>query len=213
MNIYLNCGEYRTDKVIDPEGPYAICPLCGFKHRFLRLPLLLVGGASGTGKTAICHRLIGTIDRAVLLDYDILWRPEFNTPESHYRDFFETWLRVCKNISQSGRPVVLVGPGACVPENLEPCVERRYFSDLHYLGLVCDEDILTERLGTRTQWRRCHDPAFIASQMEFNQWLKGNADTVEPQIELLDTSGMSVQEASERVAGWIRGKVSKGAEP
>jgi hypothetical protein len=208
MNICFNCGEYRADKVIDPEGPYATCPLCGFKHRFLRLPLLLVGGPSGTGKTAIYQKLVGTMDRVVLLDHDILWRSEFNTPESHYRDFFETWLRICNNVSQAGRPVVLFGTGTCVPENLEPCVERRYFSDLHYLGLVCDEDILTERLRSRPKWRKCSDPPFIASQMEFNQWLKGNADTVEPRIELLDTSRTSVEEASEGVASWIRGKVS-----
>jgi hypothetical protein len=37
------------------------------------------------------------------------------------------------NISHSGRPVVLLCAGG-IPENVEPCVKRRYFSQVHYLG-------------------------------------------------------------------------------
>lgn len=131
MNVCFRCGMYRADKVIDPSGPYAICPECGYKHRFLQLPLLIVSGASGAGKSTVCHHLLGRVTQAVLLDSDILWRAEFNKPEANYRDFFETWLRVCRNISQSGRPVVLFGAGVGVPENIEDCVERRYFSKVH----------------------------------------------------------------------------------
>src|SRR5207244_11295180 len=105
MNVCYQCGIYRADKTIDPSGPYAICPECGYKNRFLQLPLLIVGGAAGTGKTTICQHLWVQSNDTVLLDADILWRPEFNTPENHYRDFFETWLRVCKKNCQSGRPV------------------------------------------------------------------------------------------------------------
>src|SRR5260370_39989429 len=102
FNVCFNCGEYRADKIIDPAGPYAICPLCGYKHVFACEPLLIVSGASGSGKTTICQALLGKLNGIVLLDSDILWRPEFNTPESHYRDYFEVWLRMCKNIAQSG---------------------------------------------------------------------------------------------------------------
>lgn len=115
MNVCHNCGLYRADKTINPEGPFAICPECGHRHPFLYLPLLIVSGASGSGKSTICHHLLGgqtkfgLCHEVVLLDCDILWRAEFDTPENNYRDFFETWLRVCKNIGQSGRPVVLFG--------------------------------------------------------------------------------------------------------
>src|SRR5688500_8398336 len=118
-NVCQRCGQYRADKIIDASGPYAICPECGFPHPFLRLPLLLVSGASGAGKTAVCGALLGTLADVVLLDADILWRPEFDRPDTQYRDFFETWLRMCKNISQSGRLVVLFGAGVGVPGNLE----------------------------------------------------------------------------------------------
>jgi AAA domain len=125
LNICFNCGVYRADKVIEPQGPFAVCPECGYKQAFLRLPLLIVSGASGVGKSTVCHHLLGQLNDVVLLDSDILWRPEFDQPEDHYRDFFETWLRLCKNISQSGWPVVLFGAGVGVPENMDPCVEQQ----------------------------------------------------------------------------------------
>src|ERR1051325_3653167 len=111
INVCFQCGMYRADKNIDPSGPFAICPECGYRQRFAYLPLLVISGASGTGKSTICQQLVGKMKEAVLLDTDILWRPEFNTPENNYREFFETWLRMCKNIAQSGRVVALFGAG------------------------------------------------------------------------------------------------------
>jgi ribosomal protein L32 len=149
INVCYQCGQYRADKIIDPTGPYAVCPECGHRHRFHYLPLLIVTGASGAGKTAVCQQLTGQFQDAALLDSDILWRSEFNHPENDYREYFDTWLRVCKNISQSGQSVVLFGAGVGVPDNLKDCVECRYFSAIKYLALVCSGDILAERLQKR----------------------------------------------------------------
>jgi hypothetical protein len=172
LNICFNCGVYRADKAIEPQGPFAICPECGYQQPFLHLPLLIVSGASGVDKSTVCHQLLGKLDDVVLLDSDILWRPEFDKPEDNYRDFFETWLRVCKNISQSGRPVVLFGAGIGVPENMEPCVERRYFSKLCYLALTCEDDALVERLQRRPQGSKSREPAYIETHVQFNRWFK-----------------------------------------
>ena len=89
MNICHNCGEYRVDKTIDPKGPFAICPVCQHKHNFYQLPLLTVCGPSGAGKTTVCERITGKVDEVVILDADILWRSEFNSPNNHYRDFLK----------------------------------------------------------------------------------------------------------------------------
>jgi len=208
MDVCFNCGIYRADKTVDPNGPYAICPECGYKHPFLQLPLLMVSGASGSGKSTVHHELIGSIKEAVVLDADLLWRTEFNQPENNYRDFMETWLRVCRDISQSGRPVVLFGAGTGVPENIEPCVGRRYFSRIHYLALTCEDEVLTERLKSRPAWRKSSDPIFIEEHSSFNRWFKENHDKVEPAIELLDTTRIPVQETANQVASWIRKKLS-----
>lgn len=130
MNVCFQCGMYHADKRIDSTGPFAICPECGHKHPFKQLPLLIVSGASGTGKSTVCHQLAGHVTQAVVLDPDILWRSEVNSPETNSRDFLETWLRVCKNIAQSGRPVVLFGAGVGVPENMDQLSSRRIYRRL-----------------------------------------------------------------------------------
>ena len=207
LNICANCGAYHADKRIEPDGPYAVCPACGSRERFRRLPLLVVGGASGTGKSVLCRELTGRVDEAVLLDGDILWRPEFATPEDGYHGFFETWLRLAKNIAQSGRPVVLLGAGMVVPSNLEPCVERRYFTQVHYLALVCEPEELERRLRGRPAWRESGDGAWIQEQVRFDRWLRANAQG-DPPLTLVDTTDLSIQATAERVAAWIRGIVS-----
>jgi ribose 1,5-bisphosphokinase PhnN len=207
-NVCWQCGRYRADKQVDPDGPAAVCPECGHRHLFRQLPLMLVSGASGAGKSTVCQALLGRLSGAILLDSDILLRPEFDTPENQYRDFFETWLRTCKNIGQSGRPVVLFGAGAGVPGNLEPCIERRYFSDLHYLALTCDDEVLVQRLEARPAWRGTRTPKFQAEQIRFNRWFKSQAERSAPGIELIDTTGIPVASTVERVAAWIRDKVA-----
>jgi predicted kinase len=172
------------------------------------MPLLIVSGASGTGKSTVCNNLTGRFHDAVILDCDILWREEFNKPENDYREFFETWLRVCKRISQSGRPVVLFGAGVGVPANLENCVEHRYFSEIRYLALVCSDEVLSERLMSRPAWRDTRNQAYIQDHQRFNQWFKDyNKNNDQPPISILDTSNSSVEETTRGVEDWIRGNL------
>jgi len=202
FNVCPNCGEFRADKIIRPEGPYAVCPNCDYQHKFLRLPLFVITGASGVGKSTTCLALTAKTRDFVVMDSDILWRPEFNQPNKDYRDYRETWLRVCKNISQAGKPVVLCGSG--VPEQFEQCVERRYFSVIHYLALVCSDEALESRLRSRPAWRNSADEKYIKTHVAFNRWLKEHASSTEPPISLLDTSEISVNESVERLEDWVR---------
>jgi predicted kinase len=203
FNVCHHCGLYHADKIIDPAGPFAVCPACGHEHPFKQLPLLMVSGASGAGKSTVCHQLLGTLTQAVLLDSDILWRPEFNKPDEKYRDFFETWLRMAKNISQAGRPVVIFGAGTGVPENIEPCIERRYFSAVKYLALVCDDDHLAARLRARPAWRGSGERAYIEDHLTFNRWFKTQGEM----ITRLDTTHAMVNETAEQVRDWIKANI------
>jgi shikimate kinase len=202
LNICANCGQYRPDKIIDPVGPVAICPECGYRHPFRQLPLFVVAGASGAGKSTVCRRLMQTQTLAVALDDDILWRAEFDTPANGYRDFFETWLRLAANISQAGRPVLLFGGGIGLPANLEPCVYRRYFSVVHYLALVCDDEALTERLTRRPAWRQSAAAEFLTSQHRFNQWFKAYRET-QPAMTRVDTTRVDEATTARQVLDWV----------
>ncbi len=220
FNVCPRCGLYAQDKEIEPQDDsvgigVAICPHCGYRHPFRRLPLFVLTGASGAGKTAVCLELVGAqlagaswVPDCVFLEQDILWRDEFADPENAYRAFRNTWLRVAKNIGQGGRPVVLCG--SAVPEQYETCPDRRYFTSVHYQALICDDDLLRERLVARPGWRRSGDAVFLDRMTEFNRWLRENARRTEPPIALLDTTNLSLRESAEQVAGWIRACLRKG---
>ena len=197
FNVCPNCGEYRVDKMVLPEEPYAVCPVCEYRHRFVRLPLFIVTGASGTGKTTTCLTAAAITKDFVVMESDILWSEEFNQQLESYR---ELWLRVCKNISQAGKPVILCG--SCIPSQFESRIERRYFSEIHYLALVCDDETLALRLRSRPAWRRTSDDEYIARHVEFNRWLKNNAHTTEPPMTLLDTTEITVDESVEQLLHW-----------
>ncbi len=113
-------------------------------------------------------------------------------------------LRVSKNVSQAGRPFVLIGAGIGEPENAESCVERRYFSRLHYLALTCDPETLWERLRARPAWRKSHHNEFAAKQVDFNNWFLGTAGGGGPPHELLDTTAATAEETAASVGDWIR---------
>ena len=209
LNVCYNCGQYRADKIVDPEGPWAVCPECGYEHAFLQLPLLMVCGPSGSGKSTVYQRLIGKLEHIVTLEADIFWRTEFNRPEEQFRDYFETWLRICRNISQSGRPVLLFSAGS-IPQNVEPCVKARYFSAILYLALVCDDEDLEERLRRRPAWRGCADAAYIEEHINYNRWFKDVGCVGELPVELIDTSRHSVENAVDQMARWVHEQTSVG---
>jgi gluconate kinase len=201
FNVCPKCGADRADKEIVPEGAYAVCPKCRFPQKFIRLPLFILTGASGVGKSTVCLELAAKMKDVVVLESDILWRAEYDQPETQYREYRETWLRVCKNISQAGKPVVLCGVG--LPAQFEQCVERRYFSELHYLALICDDQIFASRLRNRPTRHGPRKDEYVEGQVAFNRWLRNNAQSTEPPMTLLDTSGITVDETVEKVEQWI----------
>jgi hypothetical protein len=101
-----------------------------------------------------------------------------------------SWLRVALNIHQRARSSVLIATQ--LSEHYEPLLERAWFSEIHYLALVCDSDQITERLQRRPGWRRVTDDRIEQTQ-EFNEWLKVNGPTTSPSMTLLDTSDTDPQ--------------------
>src|SRR6266704_322928 len=202
FNVCPNCGEYAVEKRIDASGPFAICPHCQYAHPFLQQPLFIISGASGTGKTTVCLSLISVLKECVVLEKDILWGMVKTSPTEKYSSWSNVWLRIAKNVGQAGRPLVLCG--TALPEHFEECPERRYFSTLYYLTLVCDDDLLVERLQHRPEWRMTHTPEVLEDMVQFNRWLKGNASLTRPPMTLYDTSHKDIDETVEYVAKWIR---------
>ena len=206
FNVCTACGLSHVEPEFDGSGQL-VCPSCGDRRPFRRLPLLLVGGPAGAGKSSAGASLLGVLTEAVVIEADLLWRREFDTPEDGYNEYLRLWLRLAAHISQSGRPVALFGAGFAVPHGVEPLPERRLFSAVHYLGLVCDDEVLTARLRARPSWRNTTDE-LVGEHVKFNHWLKEHAATTEPPVTLIDTTSAAITETAALVAGWIRERVS-----
>jgi hypothetical protein len=136
------------------------------------------------------------------LECDIFWRSEFDTPDDNHRTFRNLCLRAAKNISQAGRPVLL--SGSAIPEQYEMCPERRYFSTIHYLALVCDSLTLAERLMARPSWRGSSSTSFVQTMITFNNWFIANELRTNPPMMLLNTGDLSLAEGVACVENWIR---------
>lgn len=201
FNVCHTCGSYAEMPDIDPAGPDVVCRDCGARRRFRRLPLFLVTGASSSGKTVIAEALVGELRECVVLEHDLLWQKQYDTLEDGYRVFRRLWLHLAANLAQSGRPVVLIG--TTLPEQNEQLPERAYFSATHYLGLVCDDDLLVQRLRSRPAWRGINE-AFVDRMVSFNRWLKENAASCAPPLFLVDTSLGSPEAVASEVAAWVR---------
>lgn len=206
FNVCPACGEYSVEKAIDPAGPFAVCPHCGYAHPFVQLPLFVVTGASGVGKSTVALALPDALPECVCLDSDILWGVVPATPDDDYRGYADVWLRLAKNIGQGGRPVVLLG--SAVPARFELAPERRYFTTIHYLALVCDDATLVARLEARPGWRQSGTPEFIESMLRFNRWFQDHAATTTPPMTLLDTSRLTTAESIQQTAAWVRERLS-----
>ena len=202
FSVCPQCGEYCVEKMIDPTGPFAICPFCHYAHPFLQQPLFIITGPSGAGKSTVCLELVSLMQECVVLETDILWGLVPATSENNYGDYHNTWLRIAKNIGQAGRPVVLCG--TALPEHFESRPERRYFSTLHYLAMVCDDSALVERLKQRPSWRGSASEDVLQQMVQFNRWLKEHAATTNPAMTLYNSGGRSIQETTQDIAQWIR---------
>lgn len=209
LAVCRRCGAYRPDKRIEEAGPWAVCPACSAYHPFVMAPLLLVGGPSGSGKSTVVRELTPLLNEAVVLDGDILWREELDTPEDHYRQFYDMWLRLLLNVAQSGRPGVLVHAGAVAAENIRPCVHRRYFRCARYLALTASDEELRRRLASRPVWRGSRGAAFIESQILWSRDLKRQGGDCGGELMIVDTTDESVRETSRRVAEWIRRQLAQ----
>lgn len=200
LNTCIKCKKYSVDKEISQDGKFMTCPFCGYEQEINRMPLFIITGASAAGKSTISTQLFLKEKDYIVMESNILWGDVYNEPETEYRNYRELWLRFCKNISQIGKPVVLCG--SAIPKQFENCMERRYFSEIYYLAVVCDNDILLKRL---TEYRHFEDQGLIKASIEFNTWLKANAHKTNPKIQLLDNSHLTVEEATEIIESWIIG--------
>ena len=210
FGVCWSCGEWEPEKDILERSDHAVavCPDCNYEQPFRYLPLLVVTGASGAGKSTVLHEIVNqavtgettVTDSLVPIESDALWGAGAEMETVAYTGL---WQRVCAGIHQAGRPVLLFGAGLN-PENMEPTAYRRYFPTIHYLALIADDDALAARLEARPDWRGSNSPESIREHLDYNRALQSEELSSEGvPIETLDTTDQSVEASVSATANWI----------
>jgi hypothetical protein len=95
-----------------------------------------------------------------------------------------------------------------LPEHYERLPERAWFSEIHYLALVCNNEVLARRLRERPAWRGMTDDRMREMQ-SFNQWLMTHATATSPPMTLLDTGESDPAATVAAVATWVRRRLDQ----
>lgn len=190
--------------MLERRGPatvYSVCPHCGHRAPFTQHPLWWIGGSAGAGKTTLAPLLRQELSGYVVFEGEAIdfWR--FQGDPGDYSSLYNQWLKVAYEIALNGTRVVFLG--IATPEQLDACTLRSRFSNLHYLGLVCDAAVQATRLRARPAWRDASSPAFITSACAFTQRLKDAARRGGP-LSLLDTTHHTPEESARQIAAWVR---------
>jgi broad-specificity NMP kinase len=202
LRICPACGDRAERPVV--IGTDRSCTRCGHRWSFRRLPLFALTGPSGAGKSTVGPLVARELsDRVVAVEQDVLWTAGLrDSGDDGHPVFRATWLRMAAMLHQSGRPVVLCGTVA--PPEFEPLPERVFFDGIRYLALVSDGEALARRLRARPAWRGWSEER-IAEMLEFNDWLRASAATLDPPVRLFDTTDASVGATAKEVRDWITG--------
>jgi len=172
----------------------ARCPRCGAPDAAERQSVLVVLGASASGKTTIFPLLAAQLSgTCMVFDADWLIDPLGGDVTTLDWDVLrDIWLHVAHGVAQNGLPTLLLG--ALLPEQLESLESRRWIGDLHYLLLDCADDERRRRIDARPAGRT-HD---VDRQLAFARVLRARFPST------VDTTTGSPQDAAGAVARWAR---------
>ncbi|MNL12319.1 hypothetical protein D3C87_1331830 [compost metagenome] len=158
-----------------------------------KLPLFIVTGASGSGKTYVIKEL-----RRMMPDFDIFDPDNLVEFIGHdWEKMRNIWLRVARNIAQSGRMTIICG--TMMPWDIEKCADFPFFKHVYYLNLHCDEETREKRLRERN-WTEEE----IQNHKNFAKRLLEIADEVyNPPMPTIDTTDTDVTEVASQIKEWV----------
>lgn len=158
-----------------------------------KLPLFIVTGASGSGKTYVVQEL-----RRIMPDFDVFDPDNIVEFIGHdWEKMRNIWLRVARNIAQSGRMTIICG--SMMPWDIEKCVDFPFFKHVYYLNLHCNEETREKRLCERN-WSE----EMIQDHKNFAKALLDIADkNFNPPMPTIDTTDTDVTLVASQIKEWV----------
>jgi predicted kinase len=196
----MQCGP-DTALEADPAGSLLRCPNCGAESALPGLPLFMVTGASGTGKSTITGPLRRLLPGCLVLESDVT----LHVAALGWETWRNTWLQLAHAAALGGQVTVLTG--TLTPDQVERLPARKLIGPVHFALLDCPDGVLAARLRARPAWRNSSSPEIVRQNQEFAAWLRARVSPV------FDTSAASAEEVARGVAGWVQEKISNGLCP
>jgi hypothetical protein len=199
------CGGYtvRRRALIDCTG-YFTCQDCGCQFTKTVLPLFIVTGASGAGKSTIIEPLQHLLSGCGVFDKDQMWASDWDMA---YNNFF----RIASALAQGGKQTVIVG--TIIPEHLEGLSDRELVGDIFYINLHTDDQTRRARLMSRRKWGLPSEE-FIQEHARFAAQLLADAETkFGHPMPTFDTTTKAPEEVAAQVAGWIKAQETGATSP
>lgn len=195
----IKCGNYDWDKEVS-NGKIK-CPKCGNEWDFKSLPLFILTGCSGMGKTTTGMEVMRRQTEYVVLDADMFYNIMPGETEEDYSAQAEQMESLSKNIMQSGKPVLWTMAGSL--DKINAVYNRRFFCNVYCLALVCEEGELRRRM---TVGRGITDEVWIKSSTDYNNYFKTHERLGDLRFETLDTTHKTISEAADCVIAWMQEK-------
>jgi hypothetical protein len=143
----MTCGpEAVLDR--DPAAPILRCASRGAVTEVPTLPMFVVTGPSGAGKTTVTAPLRRLLPECVVFEGDLV----LQVAALGWDVCRDTWLRIAHGIALNGKPTVLCT--SLIPSHLESLPARKLLGPIHFCNLDCPDDVLAARLRARPSWRQ-----------------------------------------------------------
>jgi gluconate kinase len=165
-----------------------------------KLPLFIVTGASGVGKTTVMHELRTILPEFVVFSTDL---DNFGTTGAklEYQDRFNLLLHFANAVAKSGRGTIICG--TFMPWDAKKCDTYDNFSALCFINLHCDDDTRNNRLRNREDKAMWTDE-MLKQHEQFARWLLENAETAyNPPMPTIDTTFAPPALVAERTKTYI----------
>ncbi len=161
--------------------------------RSKKLPLFIITGASGTGKTTVVPDL-----RESLPNFDVFDTDEIFSDVGDWQKLKNIWVKIASNIAAGNRMTVLCG--TMMPWDVEKCDNYNDFCTVFYMNLHCQDEVREKRLRERG-WNN----ELIQEHKNFAKWLLENADKAySPPMDVINTSDSSPKEVAFQITEWIK---------
>lgn len=193
----IKCGNHNWDKEID--GNTARCPKCGHTWEMVSLPLFILTGCSGVGKTTTAQMIQQKKVDFVVLDADIFYSRLQPQTEEDYYGMLELIGQISANMMQSGRTVLWTMAGNL--DKLPWLYWRRFIPEVKCLALTCEEELLRKRMK---EGRGIADENWIQSSVDYNEYFRTHDRHGDTVFETFDISGKDVEEVADYVIDWVK---------